>query len=222
MQLAGTSYDASDFVLLSDVVPDAVMDVRYFGTYNFIGARIDGYEEPVILLCRKAAEALKRASDAAIERGYRLKVWDAYRPQRAVNHFERWAEDLADTKMKPYFYPELEKSVLFDQGYIAHRSGHSRGSTVDLTLLSMATGKEIDTGSPFDFFGEKSHPDYTAITEKQYENRMLLRSIMVDAGYVPFETEWWHFHLKDEPYPNTYFDFPVSTASVCASATSVR
>ena len=213
-KLADASYDASDFVLVSDVVPDAIQEIRYFGTYNFVGERIDGYLEPVAILCKQAAAALKTASDVAIAKGYRLKIWDAYRPQRGVNHFERWAEDVADVRMKAFFYPDLDKSVLFDQGYIDHRSGHSRGSTVDITLFDMATGREIDAGGPFDFFGELSHPDYTAITDEQYANRMLLRDIMVGAGYTPLDTEWWHFRLADEPYPDTFFDFPNCAAAV--------
>ena len=213
-KLEDASYDASDFVLLTDVVPDAIQEIRYFGTYNFVGERIDGYLEPVAILCKPAAAALKVASDAAIAKGYRLKIWDAYRPQRSVNHFERWAEDVADVRTKSYFYPDLDKSVLFDQGYIDHRSGHSRGSTVDLTLFNMDTGREIDAGGPFDFFGELSHPDYRVITDEQYANRILLRDIMVSAGYMPLDTEWWHFRLKNEPYPDTFFDFPNCAAAV--------
>lgn len=211
-KLPDASYDSSDFVLLSEAIPDLILEIRYHSTYNFVGARVDGYEEPVALLCIAAANALKAASDAALAKGYRLKVFDAYRPQRAVNHFERWAEDIEDTKMKPYFYPDLDKSVLFDQGYIAHRSGHSRGSTVDLTLFEMATGKDVDMGGPFDFFGELSHPSNTVdVTKEQFANRQLLHDIMADAGYGPVDTEWWHFRLEDEPYPDTYFDFPVRT-----------
>ena len=153
------SDDASDFVLLSEAVPDAILEIRYYSTYNFVGDRIDGYEEPVALLTREAAAALKDVSDELIEKGYRLKIFDAYRPQMAVSHFVRWAEDLEDARMKPYFYPNETKDVLFDKGYIAAKSGHSRGSTVDLTLFDMATGKELDMGGTFDWFGLESHPD---------------------------------------------------------------
>ena len=209
------SYDASDFVLLTDVVPDAILEIRYFGTYNFVGARVDGYLEPIALITREAAEALRVASDVAISQGYRLKIWDAYRPQTAVNHFERWALNLEDIACKPYFYPELEKDVLFDQGYICHRSGHSRGSTVDLTLFDMVAGEEVDMGGPFDYFGELSHPDYTAtLTQEQYANRMVLRDIMIGAGFEPITSEWWHFTLAPEPFPDTFFDFPVAASSV--------
>jgi D-alanyl-D-alanine dipeptidase len=144
--------------------------------------------------------------------GYRLKVFDAYRPVTAVKHFVLWGIEDTDIRMKPYFYPELEKQELFSKGYVASQSSHSRGSTVDLTLLDMKTGKEVDMGSPFDMFSEISHPDYKGVTEEQYENRMLLQSVMVRNGFEPISCEWWHFTLKDEPFPDTYFDFPVSSA----------
>ena len=208
------SDDASDFVLLSDVVPDAILEIRYYSTYNFVGDRIEGYEQPVALLTSEAAQALKEVSDDLVEQGYRLKIFDAYRPQMAVTNFMEWAEDLEDVRMKEYFYPELDKSVLFEQGYIAEHSGHSRGSTVDLTLFDMETEKEVDMGGTFDYFGELSHPDYTGITEEQYNNRMILRDAMTAHGFRPLEEEWWHFTLDDEPYPDTYFTFPVSEDSV--------
>ena len=210
------SNDASGFVLLTDAVPDVILEIRYYSTYNFVGDRIDGYEEPVALLTKEAAAALKAASDDFIAKGYRLKIYDAYRPQMAVSHFVRWAEDTADTRMKAYFYPDLTKDVLFPQGYIAAHSGHSRGSTVDLTLVDMQTGKELDMGGVFDFFGEISHPDYREISEAQYANRMLLREGMLAHGFKPLPEEWWHFTLENEPYPETYFTFPVSRASVKA------
>ena len=210
------SDDASDFVLLSEAVPDAILEIRYYSTYNFVGDRIDGYEEPVALLTRQAAAALKEVSDDVMSMGYRLKVFDAYRPQKAVSHFMRWALDVSDTRMKEYFYPELEKDVLFPRGYIAEHSGHSRGSTVDLTLFDMATGREVDMGGAFDYFGELSHPDYTDITEEQFANRMILRDAMLRHGFKPLDEEWWHFTLKDEPYKDIYFPFPVNSASVKA------
>ena len=208
------SNDASDFVLLSDVVPDAILEIRYYSTYNFVGDRIDGYEEPCALITKEAATALKKVSDDLISKGYRLKIFDAYRPQKAVTHFMNWAKDMSDTRMKNYFYPELDKSVLFDQGYIAEKSGHSRGSTVDLTLFDMNTEKEVDMGGTFDYFGELSHPDYKQITVEQYENRMILRNAMLAHGFKPLDEEWWHFTLKDEPFSDTYFTFPVSRESV--------
>lgn len=208
------SDDSSDFVLITDVVPDAILEIRYYSTYNFVGDRIDGYEEPLAFLTKEAAAALKEVSDDVDKQGYRLKIYDAYRPQEAVTDFVEWAKDENDTKMKEYFYPDLDKDVLFPQGYIAEHSGHSRGSTVDLTLFDKETEKELDMGGTFDYFGEQSHPDYKGITDEQYENRMILRKAMMDHGFKPLEEEWWHFTLADEPYPDTYFTFPVNSNSV--------
>ena len=220
--------DNSQFVNITDVVPDAIFEIRYFSTYNFAGQRIDGYEEPTALLTRQAADSLKAVSDELCKQGYRLKIYDAYRPQKAVDHFVRWAKDLNATEMKPYFYPDLDKSVLFEQLYIAEKSGHTRGSTVDLTLFDMKTGKELDMGGTFDWFGPESHPDFCgnpetgeytgdnhkspanrSITAEQFAHRMILRRAMMAHGFKPFDTEWWHFTLKDEPFPDTYFTFPV-------------
>ncbi len=224
--------DSEDFVTLTDVVPDAILEMRYFGTYNFVGQRIDGYEQPVALLTRQAADSLKAVSDDVKRQGYRLKIYDTYRPQRAVDHFVRWAKAVNDTLMKPYFYPDLTKDVLFPQGYIAEHSGHTRGSTVDLTLFDMQTEKELDMGGTFDWFGPESHPDFCgnpetmeytgnnskspkgrSITPQQFRNRMILRQAMLRHGFKPFDTEWWHFTLKNEPYPDTFFSFPVSSIS---------
>ena len=203
--------DPSGFVVLAEYVPSIIQEIRYYSTYNFIGDRIDGYEEPVALLTIEAARALKAAANELFVQGYRLKVFDAYRPATAVKHFVLWGIEDLDQRMKPYFYPDLEKQELFQQGYIAKRSSHSRGSTVDLTLLDMRTGQELDMGSPFDLFSERSHPDSRAVTDEQYENRMFLRNAMLRGGFAPLDCEWWHFTLKDEPYPDTYFEFPVST-----------
>ena len=177
--------DPSGFVLLSDHVPHIIQGIRYFSTYNFIGERIDGYEEPCAILTIEAACAVK--------------------------HFVLWGIEDQDIRMKPYFYPDLEKQELFAKGYIAKLSSHSRGSTIDLTLLDMKTGKEVDMGSPFDLFSERSHPDYRGITDEQYENRMLLQNVMVRNGFAPIDCEWWHFTLKNEPYPDTFFEFPISS-----------
>ena len=201
--------DSSGFVKLAEAVPDVILEIRYYSTYNFVGARIDGYENPTAYLTKEAAAALKEVSDELVKKGYRLKIFDAYRPQTAVNHFARWAKDVKDTKMKKYFYPELDKSVLFKQGYIDYKSGHSRGSTLDLTLFDMNTEQEVDMGGTFDYFGLKSHPDYKGLTPKQFENRMILRDAMTAHGFRPISTEWWHFILNNEPYPDTYFDFSV-------------
>ena len=203
-------HDPSGFVLLSDHIPGIIQEIRYFTTYNFVGERVDGYEEPIALLTIEAARCLKEVSNTANVMGYRLKIFDAYRPVRAVKHFVMWGLEDLDQRMKPFFYPDLDKRDLFNRGYIATQSTHSRGSTVDLTLLNMETGKELDMGSPFDFFGPVSHPDYEKITKEQFDNRMILRNLMLENGFEPIDCEWWHFTLKNEPYPETYFDFPVS------------
>ncbi|MBQ4579849.1 MAG: M15 family metallopeptidase [Clostridia bacterium] len=201
--------DASGFVSVSEYIPDVLLDVRYYSTYNFVGTRVDGYEQPVVLLTKEAAAALRLVSDDLREKGLRLVIYDGYRPQRAVDHFARWAEDIADTRMKAVFYPDVDKADLFEKGFIARRSGHSRGSTVDLTLLNEQTGTLLDMGGPFDFFGELSLPDYAGVTPAQHANRMLLQSAMVKRGFKPLSTEWWHFTLVGEPYPDTYFCFPI-------------
>lgn len=219
--------DASNFVVITDVVPDAILEIRYYSTYNFVGTRIDGYLEPTALLTRQAADSLKVVSDELKAQGYRLKIYDAYRPQMGVDHFMRWGDDINDTLMKSYFYPDVPRDSLFDLGYIARRSGHSRGSTVDLTLFDMTTEKEVDMGGTFDWFGFESHPDFggnpetgeytgicnspsgRTITAEQFENRMILRRAMLRHGFKPYDEEWWHFTLINEPYPDTYFTFPV-------------
>ena len=210
------------FVKVPDVIPDVILEIRYHSTYNFVGQRIEGYMSPMAYLTWQAADSLKVVSDELKELGYRIKIWDAYRPQRAVDHFIRWAEDLSDTTMKAVFYPMVDKSELFEKQYILSRSGHTRGSTVDLTLVDEQTGKEINMGSPFDWFGDESHPDYCGnpetgefiptpggLTKEQFEHRMLLRSVMLKHGFAPIDSEWWHFTLKNEPYPDKYFNFPV-------------
>ncbi len=213
----------ADFVMLSEAIPDAILEIRYYSTYNFVGDRVDGYLEPVALITRRAADSLRAVSDELLKMGYRLKIYDAYRPQMAVDHFVRWAADISDTLMKPYFYPKVPRNRLFELGYISKRSGHTRGSTVDLTLFDMRTEKEVDMGGTFDWFGEESHPNFGGdpatgkyrpnekITEEQFHNRMILRNAMMHHGFKPIGTEWWHFTLRNEPYPNTYFTFPVKT-----------
>ena len=204
------SDDSSGFVRLTDVVPDAILEIRYFSTYNFVGARIDGYEMPTAWLTREAADSLKAVSDDVKAMGYRLKIYDAYRPQQAVDHFVRWSKDLSDTLMKSYFYPNIPKHEIFPRGYVATHSGHTRGSTIDLTLFDMTTEKELDMGGTFDFFGIESHPSYIeGLTDRQYLNRRILRDAMMRHGFEPISEEWWHFRLSKEPYPNTYFTFPV-------------
>ncbi len=204
------SDDAAGFVSLAEAVPDALLEIRYYSTFNFVGDRIDGYEAPAALLTREAALRLRAVSDSLLLRGLRLKVFDAYRPQQAVDHFMRWAEDRTDVRMKPYFYPGLDKKDLIPQGYIARHSGHSRGSTVDLTLYDMAAHGDVDMGGPFDYFGELSHPDFAGISASRRAARALLRDVMTRHGFRPITTEWWHFTLENEPYPDTFFTFPVS------------
>lgn len=215
--------DTRQFVNLAEAVPDVILEMRYYSTYNFVGTRIDGYLEPVALLTRRAADSLRAVSDDLMKQGYRLKIFDAYRPQCAVDHFVRWAADVSDTLMKPYFYPKVAKDRLFELGYIAKKSGHTRGSTVDLTLFDMATEKEVDMGATFDWFGVESHPSFGGnpktgtykpnrrITAEQFHNRMILRDAMLRHGFRPIGSEWWHFTLANEPFPNTYFTFPVKT-----------
>ena len=202
--------DSSGFVLLADYIPGIIQEIRYHSTYNFIGDKIDGYEDPCAMLTKEAARALKAVSNEMMVQGYRLKIFDAYRPACAVRHFVLWGIEDQDIRMKPYFYPDLEKQELFAKGYIAKLSSHSRGSTVDLTLLDMKTGKEVDMGSPFDLFSPISHPDCREVTDGQYDNRMMLQKVMVRNGFRPLECEWWHFTLENEPYPDTYFEFPLS------------
>ena len=215
-----TSDGSENFVVITDVIPDAILEIRYHSTFNFVGTRVDGYLEPTALMTRQSADSLKVVSDEMKAKGYRLKIYDAYRPQCAVDHFVRWAQNPSDTLTKRYFYPMLEKPVLFEQNYILSRSGHTRGSTVDLTLFDEATGKEVDMGGVFDWFGDESHPDFCgnpdtgeytggALTEEQFRNRMLLREVMLRHGFLPIDSEWWHFTLANEPFPDTYFTFPV-------------
>ena len=193
----GTAMDPSGFVVLADHVPAIVQEIRYYSTYNFLGERVDGYEEPCAIATIEAARALKSVSNELYVQGYRLKVFDAYRPVCAVKQFVIWGLEDTDIRMKPYFYPELEKQDLFIKGYIAGRSSHSRGSAVDVTLFDMKTGKEVDMGSSFDLFSKVSHPDCRDITDEQYENRMTLQKAMIRGGFEPIDCEWWHFKLKD-------------------------
>ena len=202
--------DSSGFVLLADVIPDIIQEIRYYSTYNFVGKRVAGYNEPCALLTSEAAYALKGAAEEVRKMGYVFKIYDSYRPQMAVDNFVAWAKS-DDVSMKPYFYPEKNKNVLFKEGYIDAKSGHSRGSTLDLTLVDMKKGKELDMGGTFDYFGERSHYAYRGnLTPEQIKNRQILHDLMYRHGFKGISEEWWHFTLKDEPYPNTYFTFPVS------------
>ena len=197
------------FVYTNDVIPDALLDIRYYSAYNFVGRRIDGYHAPVSIFTKEAAEALKIASDLLAEQGYIIRIFDTYRPADAVSHFMRWADDPDDNRMKNIFYPEVNKENMIVEGYVTPRSSHSRGGAVDLTILCMLTGTELDMGSPFDFFGEVSHNGTDKITQDQLVNRLVLRSAMEEAGFEAYAYEWWHYGLINEPFPDTYFNFPV-------------
>jgi len=197
------------FVYLETIDESIQKEMRYFSSNNFIGKKIDGYKNDTIIISKEAAEQLERVQIDLKMNHLSLKIFDAYRPQQAVNHFVKWAKVLNDTIMKKDFYPGVKKSELFAKGYIASKSGHTRGSTVDLTVINKISGIELDMGSPYDFFGIESHPYHKNIKEKQHKNRMLLRNIMIKYGFKPYENEWWHFTLKDEPFPTTYFNFPI-------------
>jgi len=200
------------FVDLKVYIPGLIVDARYAGERNFVGAPIDGYPAPKVFLSREAADALKHVQARLQAQGMTLKVFDGYRPQRAVDHFMRWVADSADTKNKATYYPGISKDRLVPEGYIAEKSGHSRGSTLDLTIarvLADGSVEELDMGSPWDFFGPISHPSSREVSDDARVNRMLLRMQMLAAGFKPYEAEWWHFMLAHEPYADTYFDFPV-------------
>jgi D-alanyl-D-alanine dipeptidase len=227
----------SGFVALDDVDPTILHDIRYRTKHNFVGKRIDGYRAPLCILTRPAARALKRAQSDLRPRGYTLKVYDCYRPQRAVDHFVRWARG-PDQRMKREFYPRVEKSRLFEDGYIAERSGHSRGSTVDLTLVKLPAkpqppfmGKlvpcyakrryadnSVDMGTGYDCFDTLAHTKDPRITGRARKNRRLLKRTLEAVGFENYENEWWHYTLRDEPFPNRYFDFPVAASAVTPSA----
>lgn len=200
---------AKGFVYLSDIDSTIQKELRYLSTKNFIGKQIDGYKNECIIITRETALALKKVQSILKTKGLSLKIYDAYRPQQAVDHFVRWAKILNDTLMKKEYYPKVPKSQLFNQGFIASKSGHTRGSTVDLTIIDIKTDTELDMGSSYDFFGVESHPFYNNITKDQIENRMFLRKMMLDNGFKPYDNEWWHFTLKNEVFPNTYFNFSV-------------
>lgn len=209
---------SEQFVDVKSAAPSIIQDIRYYGSYNFVGERIDGYISPNCLLTKKATQALKRVQEELNNQYLSLKVYDCYRPQKAVDHFVRWAEDLKDKKMKPLFYPGVKKSELFKKGYLAAKSGHSRGSTLDVTLIPLPVSKidsasssmpGIDMGTPFDYFGERSHTINDMISQKQQENRLFLKKVMERHGFKNLKEEWWHYTLKDEPFPDIYFNFNI-------------
>ena len=197
------------FVYAQKIIPDLNVELRYFSNHNFVGDTIEGYKANHLIITVQTAEALKKVQDELQQQNLCLKVYDGYRPQRAVNHFIRWARDLNDTLNKREFYPTVKKQHLFRDGYIASKSGHSRGSTVDLTIIDGNTSEPLDMGSPYDFFGEQSWVEYQEITETQKKNRLLLQRVMLKHGFRNYPQEWWHFTLIGEPLPDTYFDFLV-------------
>jgi len=200
------------FVYVDEVVPGIKVELRYYTDYNFVGKRVDGYVAPRCILTREAAEALKGVQQDLNVFSLGLKVYDAYRPQQAVDHFVRWGKDLGDTRMKKVFYPNVEKSRVFKEGYIAEKSGHSRGSTVDLTIVPLDakdSDQGLDMGTGFDYFGPQSWPDNAEVGPSTRAHRMLLKLVMEKHGFKPYDKEWWHFTLKNEPYPETFFNFPV-------------
>ena len=201
------SYDKSGFAPVYSVIDDAVYDIRYYSPYNFTGNKIQGYKAPVAYMTKEALDALSIAADDLRQQGYRLLIWDTYRPQKAVDNFVKWINDPEDEGNKT-FYPELKKSDLLKGNYIMEKSGHTRGSTIDLTIIKR-DGSFVDMGGTFDLFSEISHPDYKKLTKEQKNNRKILHNAMIKAGFKEIDSEWWHYTLKNEPYPDTYFDFDV-------------
>ncbi len=198
-----------EFVYVEDLIPSIRVDLCYFGSHNFMGNPIEGYHRNVAILTKQAAVALNKVQNELKQYNLSIKIFDSYRPQLAVNHFMRWAKDLNDTLNKQEFYPNVKKENLFKEGYIASKSGHSRGSTLDITLVDNKTDKALDMGSPYDFFGVESWVNYEGITKNQKANRQLLQTVMIKCGFRNYPNEWWHFTLRNEPFPDTYFDFIV-------------
>lgn len=205
-----TAQVPNGFGYIAEEIPDIELEIRYASKENFMGKVVAGYASPKIVLTRPALKALKKAQAEFNQLGYCIKVFDAYRPQRAVDDFMQWIKAENDTLMKQRYYPQLDKKNLISQGYIAKKSGHSRGSAIDLSLIYLEgdrAGKELDMGGRWDYFGKRSNYDFHEISLKQQENRALLRDIMIKYGFVPYAQEWWHFSLAEEPFPSTYFDF---------------
>ena len=195
------------FVNIQEEIPKIVLDIRYFSSDNVIGTRIDGYKKPVALITKQAGEALKKVQEELTKQGLGLKIFDAYRPQKGVNHFVRWAKVPSDTLTKSKYYPETRKADVFKLGYVARKSGHSRGSTLDLTIIDLETDEHMDMGSDWDFFGEISWHSTDQITTQQKANRKKLKALMYKYGFKSYSKEWWHYPMGDEPFPTTYFDF---------------
>lgn len=205
----GLAQMPNGFVYANDIIPDLVVDLRYNSSNNFVGKPINGYNNKCLILTENTTNALKIIQEELRQQNLGLKVYDGYRPQRAVNHFISWARDLNDTINKSRFYPDVDKKNLFKEEYIASRSGHTKGSTVDLTIINLDTMEELDMGSNYDFFGIQSWVNYEDITSEQKANRELLQNVMLKNGFRNYPKEWWHFTLRNEPFPDTYFDFPI-------------
>ena len=199
----------NSFVNLKKQIPNLEIDLRYYGSHNFLGRPVKGYEANKVFISKEAANALVQIQKELNQQGLGIKVFDAYRPQQAVNNFKEWAMDIADTAAKKEFYPDVDKRNLFKLGYIAEKSGHSRGSTIDLTIVNLKDKNELDMGTGFDYFGEPSHHDYSNLSTQQKNNRKLLKDIMEKHGFKSIEEEWWHYTLKNEPFKDQYFDFKV-------------
>lgn len=197
------------FVYVKVEIPSIHVDLKYCNHNNFVGENIEGYHADVAILTKEAAAALKKVQNQLLKDSLSVKIFDSYRPQRAVNHFVRWAKVINDTLMKGQYYPRVKKKNLFKSGYIASKSRHSSGSTIDLTIINLKTGKDLDMGSPFDFFGSESWVENNNLTQDQQNNRALLQNVMLSNGFRNYPKEWWHFTLRGEPYRNQYFDFLV-------------
>tara|TARA_B110000093_G_scaffold115056_1_gene123332 strand:- start:11 stop:745 length:735 start_codon:yes stop_codon:yes gene_type:complete len=209
MAQANDDTPPDSFLELQELIPSIRLELRYFSEDNFVGQILDGYHANKVFMTREASTALSNVQDELAAFGMGLKVFDAYRPQRAVDHFVRWAQDLGDTKMKAVFYPSVAKQDLFSSGYISQRSGHSRGSTIDLTIVDLQSGAELEMGTPWDFFDPSSWPSNLDMPPQSRANRNLLNAVMTRHGFRALPEEWWHFTLENEPFPDTYFDFPV-------------
>jgi D-alanyl-D-alanine dipeptidase len=197
------------FVYIDELIEDCIVDQKYWSRDNFVGAQIDGYERPLVVMTIEAAQGSVKAADRLRKQGFFIKFFDAYRPQRAVNHFVRWGADLHDLRRKPIHYPYVDKAQVFALGYVAEKSAHTRGAAVDLTLVDMQTYLEVDMGTIFDFMDPRSHTGSPGLSPAQEQNRRILRDAMEASGFVRNPDEWWHYHLVHEPYPDTYFDFPI-------------
>ena len=197
------------FLYIDDVIEDCIIDAKYAGTDNFLGRRVDGYNAPLVVVTHEAAQRLVKAAAIFREKGYLIKFFDSYRPQRAVDDFVRWGADADDDRRKPIHYPRVEKADMFEKGYIAKKSGHTRGCAVDLKLVAMQTMQELDMGRIFDFKDERSHHGAAGLTQQQQANRELLCSVMCSNGFRLLKEEWWHYMVTPDPYPDTYFDFPI-------------